>query len=71
MGPIRPPVERSTYEITEEDDKLEIEIDNNVQDDYKYSINTEHIDPDDMILYRTVDVVIEEYDKDVGPSIVA
>ena len=64
------------YEITEKEDKLEIEIDNSVLDDiadindYKYLINTEYIDPDDMVLYRTVDVVVQKYDTDIGPTIV-
>ena len=78
LGPIRPPIERATYEVTEADDILEIEKDNNLQgdefadvDDYKYLINTDHIDPEDMVLYRTVDVVVEEFDTDIGPTIVA
>ena len=34
-------------------------------------VGTEHVDPEDLVLYRTVDVLEEESDPSVGPVIVA
>ena len=40
-------------------------------DDYQYLVGTLHRDSDDMELCRTVSVVVEEFDEEVGPIIVA
>ena len=39
--------------------------------DYKFLINTQHFDTEDLELYRTVDVCEEESDPELGPVIVA
>ena len=39
--------------------------------EYKFLIGTEHIDSEDSVLYRTVDVLEEESVPTVGPLIVA
>ena len=39
--------------------------------EYKFLIGTEHIDPEDLVLYRTIDVLEEEFDPSIGPVIVA
>jgi len=75
IGPNRISNESINYEINENDSILELpatepEILYDVND-YKILIGTEHVDPEDAILYRTTEVVVEESDPEIGPQIVA
>ena len=63
IGPIRPAMDRATYNIDEEDNVTELpptisEPSSDVND-YKFLINSMLVDPDNLELYRTVDVVAE------------
>jgi len=79
LGPIRPTIDRMSYEVTSDDDIVELpmmtDIETHDVNDYKFLINTEHLDYDmediNLILYRTVDVVVESSDAHATPIIVA
>ena len=75
IGPQHISKESINYEINVDDSILELpstepEILSDVND-YKCLIGTEHVDPEDAILYRTTEVVVEESDPEIGPQIVA
>ena len=73
LGPIRPTTDRMSYEVTADDDILELPITNNIEthdvNDNKFLINTEHLDSenDDTDLI----VVVESSDAHETPIIVA
>ena len=68
-----------SYEVTSDDDILELPITTDIEthdvNDYKFLINTEHLDSDnndtDLILYRTVDVVVKSTGAHATSIIVA
>ena len=77
IGPTVPLQNRPEYEIDEDgnvtmttvsQDTVEPTSDVN---DFKYLIGTIHRDDEDLELYKTVDVLEEEFDEDEGPLIVA
>ena len=66
-----------SYEINVEGDVTETSVSvdtsrvsGNVED-YQYLVGTLHRDSDDMELYKTISVVVEEFDEEQGPIIVA
>ena len=77
LGPAPQPYTTTEYEISEEGDVKETsvsvdtsKVSGNV-DDYKYLVGTMHRDSDDLELYKTISVVAEEFEADMGPIIVA
>ena len=66
---------RVSYEINNDNGILELPLEQ-VEDfhdinDCKILINTEHIDPEDLILYRTIYVLEVESDSLIGPEKIA
>jgi len=75
IGPTRNTQDNITYEIDINDTILALPDTEPEElfdvNDYKFLIGTQHVDPDDAILYRTTDVIVEESDPEIGPQIVA
>ena len=77
LGPAPQPCTVTEYAISAEGDVEETSVSIDTSrvsgdiDDYQYLVGTMHRDSEDMELYKTMSVVEEEFDEDIGPIIVA
>ena len=77
LGPEPQPYTRPEYEMTADGDvtatsaSVDATVVSDQVSDYQYLVGTLHRDSEDFELYRTVSVVVETFDEDDGPIIVA